>query len=63
MAKEKKEMSCKDQESAFEMIELAVDDLQTLTKAFNMINKVCQELDGKTSDDETSTESSALILH
>lgn len=31
-------------EEAFEMIELAIDDLDTLTRAFNMIEEVCNEL-------------------
>lgn len=28
---------------AFEMIELALSDLETLTRAFNLISEVCEE--------------------
>lgn len=31
-------------EDVFEMIELATDDLNTLVRAFDVINDVCQEL-------------------
>ena len=28
---------------AFEIIELAIDDIDTLTRAFNLISQVCEE--------------------
>lgn len=30
-------------DEAFEMIELAMGDLETLTRAFNLISEVCEE--------------------
>jgi len=33
-----------DEELAFEMIELASDDVESLARAFNMINDLCKEL-------------------
>lgn len=33
-----------DEESAFEVIELASDELQSLSKVFNMLNALCAEL-------------------
>ncbi len=32
------------QEEIFEIIELAIDDLETLTRAFEVIGNVCEEL-------------------
>lgn len=32
------------QEEVFEIIELAIDDLELLTKAFDLINDVCEDL-------------------
>lgn len=31
-------------EQAFEMIELAIDDLQLLSRAFEVVKKVCEEV-------------------
>ena len=33
-----------DEESAFEIIELAIDDINVLTRAFQVINNICEEL-------------------
>ncbi len=33
-----------EESSALEIIELAIDDLETLTRAFNVIKDVCDEL-------------------
>lgn len=33
-----------DEDLAFEMIELASDDVDSLARAFNMINDLCKEL-------------------
>lgn len=33
-----------EEEGAFEIIELAIDDIQVLTRAFNVINTICEEL-------------------
>lgn len=32
------------EEQVFEIIELAIDDLETLTRAFHVISDVCEEL-------------------
>ena len=42
MAKVEKE--ARDQEEAFEMIELATEDLEVLARAFHVIEEVCDEL-------------------
>ena len=33
-----------DQDSAFEIIEMAIDDINVLTRAFDVINAICEEL-------------------
>lgn len=33
-----------EEDLAFEMIELATDDVESLARAFNMINDLCKEL-------------------
>jgi hypothetical protein len=33
-----------DEELAFEMIEITCDDMDSLSRAFNMINDLCKEL-------------------
>ena len=43
MAKFNKQI--KSEQDAFEIIELAVNDLETLTRAFEMISDVCRELE------------------
>lgn len=40
---DKAEKSPAVQEEAFEMIELAIGDLDTLARAFNLIAEVCEE--------------------
>lgn len=44
MAKTPKNESQATQEEAFEMIELATDDLDVLARAFDVISEVCEEL-------------------
>ncbi|MDC0359038.1 hypothetical protein OAO01_09500 [Oligoflexia bacterium] len=44
MAKAPKNSSTTTQEEAFEIIELASDDLNVLTRAFDVIAEVCEEL-------------------
>lgn len=43
MSDKKEPKAIHDEESAFEMIELAIDDMNVLTKAFNLISQVCEE--------------------
>ena len=38
-----KKQDLTNQDDAFEMIELATDDLEVLTRAFDVIKKVCEE--------------------
>ena len=45
MSKKSSEKKNHDQESAFELIELAIDDIEVLTKAFHMVSKICEGLD------------------
>ena len=47
-----------DEDSAFEIIELAVDDINILTKAFQVINTICEELSVVESEPED-----AEVLH
>lgn len=42
MSKVSKAPEATTEEEAFEIIELAIDDLQTLTRAFNLIAEVCE---------------------
>ena len=44
MAKDIKESTSTEESLAFEMIELATDDLSTLARAFDVIDTVCREL-------------------
>lgn len=44
MAKIAKNNPGVEESSALEIIELAIDDLETLTRAFNVIKDVCEEL-------------------
>ncbi len=39
---EKAEQLVESHDEAFEMIELAMGDLDTLTKAFNLISEICE---------------------
>jgi hypothetical protein len=41
---DKKELGVRDSD-AFEMIELAIDEVELLTKAFNLISDICYEMD------------------
>jgi hypothetical protein len=44
MAKVAKEIELADEARAFEMIELASGEMDSLSRAFNMINDLCTEL-------------------
>jgi hypothetical protein len=44
MSKSIKETSNQNEHEAFEIIEMAIDDLEVLTRAFNVISEVCEEL-------------------
>lgn len=53
-----------DQDEAFEMIELAIGDLDTLGRAFELIAQLCEgreELNDQ--DEDQGTESSETIIH
>lgn len=47
MSKVSKEIELTEEEMAFEMIELTCNELDSLTKAFNMISNLCTELQGE----------------
>jgi hypothetical protein len=40
-------------EDAFEMIELAIDDIDLLTRAFEVINEACAELEDSELESDT----------
>ena len=44
MSKKFKNQSSQAEQEVFEIIELAIDDLELLSRAFTMINDVCTEL-------------------
>lgn len=44
------------QEDAFEIIELAIDDIELLTRAFDVIGDVCKELGGDRVSPEAKSE-------
>ncbi len=54
-----------DEESAFEIIELATEDIQVLTRAFQVINNICEELTADSGEDldEDSGEVPEQMLH
>lgn len=54
-----------DEESAFEIIELAIDDINVLTRAFNVINTICEELtvDSEASDEVEAAELPEPMMH
>jgi len=39
-----------DEELAFEMIEITCDEMDSLSRAFEMISKVCREINGEEAD-------------
>lgn len=45
MSNAKKDFLVAEQESAFEMIELAIDGVDVLARAFDIISEVCRETD------------------
>lgn len=49
-----------DNSEALEIIELAIDDLETLTKAFNMISRVCEEMNNPHIDFSDDVESGLI---
>lgn len=51
MAKILKQPTKVDETLAFEMIELTCDELETLAKAFKMIDSVCRELQAEVDDE------------
>jgi hypothetical protein len=51
-----------DEEIAFEMIELTCDEMDSLSRAFNMISDLCAELSEEV-DQEASEESSTIKIH
>ena len=58
MAKSIKTEEKQAKDEAFEIIELATQDIETLTKAFNLISEVCEELGStniKLSEDGSDT--------
>lgn len=57
MSKKSSEKKINDQESAFELIELAIDDIEVLTKAFHMVSKICEGLDRDAEDREQELKS------
>lgn len=46
MAKSSKTDDTQARDEAFQIIELATQDIETLTRAFNLISEVCEELGG-----------------
>ena len=61
--KEKKEVY--DEESAFEIIELAIDDINILTRAFQVINNICEELsvEKEAKEPTEDSETDEYIMH
>jgi hypothetical protein len=51
MAKVQKEIELSAEELAFEMIELTCDEMDSLTKALNMITNLCEELNQEIADE------------
>lgn len=45
MSKPLKDTAASTENEAFEMIELALGDLETLTRAFDLISEICEERD------------------
>jgi hypothetical protein len=60
MSKCSKELSQREAES-FEIIETAIDDLELLKKAFDVVKEVCEELDGPAVSLEQTYPSRQLI--
>lgn len=54
MTKKITQPDCNNEESAFDIIELAIDDIETLTRAFTVINRICQELDAQEAEEESA---------
>ncbi len=53
------------EQDAFEMIEMAIDDLDLLTRAFEIVSEVCQQRDEAVdaSCDGDTTELSSFMIH
>jgi hypothetical protein len=52
-----------DEESAFEIIELAIDDINVLTRAFRVINTICEELSANPDEAPPSEELHGIPEH
>lgn len=58
-----KKSEINDEETAFEIIELAIDDINILTRAFQVINNICEELSVEECIDEGEDASPEAYLH
>jgi hypothetical protein len=72
MAKKNQSPKVQDKESAFELIEMAIDDVELLTRAFDVITKACEEAQKSTTksharlnqqEDKVLDEIPELMLH
>ena len=60
MTKKVDAQSASNETEAFEMIELAIEDMEVLTRAFELIDSLCHE--ANTGEEEEEIESTRQIL-
>ncbi len=63
MAKKQKETEVNSSDEAFEIIELASNDLESLAKAFNMMAELCREMSTERVETEPSEMQKEILVH
>lgn len=61
MSQNQKKQVVENEQDAFEMIELAIDDLNLLTRAFDLVSDLCQETDDQLA--ERDSDPCSVIIH